>query len=97
MTKEQKKLHIEIVRQMLTLATAGFGLVAALAWNSLIQSLVETYVKVWLPDFGETLTLLVYAVVVTVLAVVVTLQLSKLLGKLEKEKDKKEVKTKLKK
>lgn len=97
MTREQKKLHIEIVRQMLTLATAGFGLVAALAWNSLIQSLVETYVKVWLPDLGETITLLVYAVVVTALAVFVTLQLSKLLGKLEKERDKKEVKTKPKK
>ncbi len=86
-TKAQKKLHIEIVRQMLTLATAGFGLVAALAWNSLIQAFVENYVKVWLPDFGETTTLLIYAIIVTVMAVIVTLQLSKLLGRLEKEKD----------
>lgn len=87
MTKKQKKLHIEIVRQMLTLATAGFGLVAALAWNSLIQTFVASYVSVWLPDLGEIATLLIYAVVVTVLAVVVTLQLSKLLGKLENERD----------
>ena len=87
--KEENKLTIEIVRQMLTLATAGFGLVAALAWNSLIQSFVETYVKVWLPEFGETLTLLIYAVIVTILAVIVTLQLSKLLRRLEKKDEKK--------
>jgi len=87
--KEENKLTIEIVRQMLTLATAGFGLVAALAWNSLIQSLVENYIKVWLPEFGETITLLLYAVIVTILAVIVTLQLSKLLRKLEKKDEKK--------
>ena len=87
--KEENKLTIEIVRQMLTLATAGFGLVAALAWNSLIQSLVENYIKVWLPEFGETITLLLYAVIVTILAVIVTLQLSKLLRRLEKKGEKK--------
>lgn len=87
--KEENKLYIEIVRQMLTLATAGFGLVAALAWNSLIQSLVANYIKIWLPEFGETLTLLIYAVIVTILAVIVTLQLSKLLRRLEKKDEKK--------
>ena len=87
--KEENKLYIEVVRQMLTLATAGFGLVAALAWNSLIQSLVENYVKVWLPDFGEEITLLIYALVVTILAVIVTLQLTKLLKKLENKNEKK--------
>ena len=30
---------------MLTLATSAFGLVAALAWNSLIQEFVNSYVK----------------------------------------------------
>ena len=39
---EDKKLHTEIVRQMLTLSTSGFGLVAALAWNSLIQEFVDS-------------------------------------------------------
>lgn len=87
--KEENKLYIEVVRQMLTLATAGFGLVAALAWNSLIQSFVENYIKIWLPEFDETTTLLIYAVIVTILAVIVTLQLSKLLRKLEKKDEKK--------
>ena len=28
--KEEQKLHVEIVKQMVTLSTSGFGLVAAL-------------------------------------------------------------------
>lgn len=80
---KKKKYTIELVRQMLTLATSGFGLVAALAWNSLIQSFVEDYIKIWLPESGKITSLLVYAVIVTILAVTVTYQLSKILSKLE--------------
>lgn len=87
--KENLKLTIEIVRQMLTLATAGFGLVAALAWNSLIQAFVEDYVKVWLPEGGKMTSLLIYAVIVTILAVTVTYQLSKVLRRLEAKEEKK--------
>ena len=82
-TSEQKKLHIEIVRQMLTLATSGFGLVSALAWNSVIQEFVNTYVKMWLPNGSGIISLLLYAIIITALAVFVTLQLSKLLKRLE--------------
>lgn len=82
--KENNKIHIEIVRQMLTLATSGFALVAALAWNSLIQEFVNEYVKKWLPDSGGIISLLIYAVVITLIAVFVTLQLSSLLRRLEK-------------
>lgn len=86
---EQNKLTIEIVRQMLTLATAGFGLVAALAWNSLIQTIVDDYIKVWLPGGGKLTSLIVYALVVTALAVFVTYQLSKILRRLEAKDEKK--------
>jgi cytochrome b subunit of formate dehydrogenase len=82
-TPEQKSLHIAIVRQMLTLATSGFGLVSALAWNSVIQEFVNGYVKKWLPQGSGLISLLIYAIIITVLAVLVTLQLSKLLRKLE--------------
>lgn len=82
---ENRKLHIEIVRQMLTLATSGFGLVAALAWNSVIQEFVKNYIQKLIPGKDTSiLSLFIYAVIVTVLAVLVTLQLSKLLSKLEK-------------
>lgn len=85
-TQSQKRLHIEIVKQMLTLSTAGFGLVAALAWNSLIQEIVATYIKPYLPESYGIISLLIYAIIVTVIAVIITLQLTNLLGKLESEK-----------
>jgi hypothetical protein len=82
---ETKKMHIELVKQMLTLSTSGFGLVAALAWNSLIQEFVNSYVKKWLPGNSGVISLLIYALVVTALAVFVTYQLSKLSEKLQQE------------
>lgn len=82
--ESDKKFHMELVRQMLTLATAGFGLVAALAWNSVIQEFVSTYVKKWVPGSG-LLSLFIYAIIITCLAVLVTFELSRLLRKLEKE------------
>ena len=81
--KIQKNLHTEVVRQMLTLATSGFGLVAALAWNNVIQEFVNEYVKKWLPQSSGMISLLIYAVIITTLAVLVTLQLSKILERLE--------------
>ncbi len=81
--EEKAKLHLEVAKQMVTLSTAGFGLVAALAWNSLIQEVVNTYIRKWLPGNGKLISLGLYAIIVTVLAVFVTLQLSKLVKKLE--------------
>jgi len=82
-TPKQKRVTIEIVTQMLTLATSGFGLVAALAWNSLVQEFVQSYIAKWIPGNSGIISLLLYALVVTVLAVFVTLQLSKLKERLE--------------
>lgn len=84
-TKEEKRLHVEVIKQMVTLSTSGFGLVAALAWNSLIQEVVNTYVKKWLPGNSGIISLLIYALIVTILAVVITMQLSRLSQKLQKE------------
>lgn len=83
------KFTIELVRQMLTLATAAFGLVAALAWNSLIQEFVDTYIKAWLPGGGKITSLAIYAIVITIIAVLVTYQLSKVLRRLEAKEERK--------
>jgi len=79
----RKKLHLEIVTQMLTLATSGFGLVAALAWNNVIQELVNNYIKKFLPINAGIISLLIYAIIVTIFAVLVTYNLSRLKEKLE--------------
>lgn len=84
-TRKDNKLHIEVVRQMLTLATSGLGLVAALAWNTAIQEFVKNYVRKYLPGDQGTISLFIYAVIITLLAVLVTIQLSKLLRKLEND------------
>jgi len=83
MTKK-KRLRIEIVKQMLTLSTAGFGLVAALAWNSLIQEIVATYIKPYLPGAG-IISMAIYAIIITLIAVFITFQLTGLLEKIESE------------
>ena len=79
---KNKKFHQELIKQMLTLVTSGFGLVAALAWNSLIQELVNSYIKKFLPNGSGIISLLIYALAITVLAVFVTYQLSKLSEKI---------------
>ena len=84
--QEQNKLHIEIVRQVITLSTSGFGVVAALAWNSVIREFVDNYIAKWLPQGGSLVSLFLYAIIVTVLAVLATIQLSKLLRTLEGNK-----------
>lgn len=86
-SKESEKLHVEVVKQMVTLSTSGFGLVAALAWNNFIQELINNYIKKWLPGNSGVISLLIYALVVTVLAVFVTLQLSRLAQRLQKESE----------
>ncbi len=80
----RKRLHIVILSQMVALSTSGFGLVAALAWNNVIQSLVNDFIKPYLPKGSGLISLLLYAILITVLAVTITYQLSKLTDKLEK-------------
>lgn len=78
------KLTIAVLKQVLTLATSGFGLVAALAWNSAIQELVTTYIKPYVSQGSGLISLIIYALFITVIAVIVTVNLSKIIEKLEK-------------
>lgn len=80
----KSRLHLEILRQMVTLATSGFGLVAALAWNNVIQDLVANYINPYLPKGAGLLYLLVYAIIITALAVTVTYQLTKIVKKFDR-------------
>ena len=81
---QDRKLHLAILKQMVTLATSGFGLVAALAWNNVIQDLVNNYVKRYFPQGGSLFSLFIYAVTITALAVLVTYNLTRVVEKLEK-------------
>ena len=80
--EEKKKIQLEIVTQMITLSSSAFGLVAALAWNSVIQEFVTSYIKPLIGNDSGMISMLIYAVLITVLAVIITLQLSRLKEKL---------------
>lgn len=82
-TPAEKALHVVYMRQLVNLSTSGFGLVAALAWNNVIQEFVNSYVKKFLPQGSGIASLIAYALLITLLAVFVTSQLSKLLQGLE--------------
>jgi hypothetical protein len=81
--KQKRHFHIALIKQIVQLSTAGFGLVAALAWNNVIQDFVNTYIKPYLPQGSSLISLLLYAVIITVIAVTVTYQLTMLIEKLE--------------
>jgi hypothetical protein len=85
--EEIRKYQLAVVKQMLKLATSGFGLVAALAWNELIKTFINDYIKTRISVGSGIISLVIYAVLVTILAVTVTLQLSKLAEKLEKKEE----------
>ena len=82
--KQSKELAKAVVKQMIALSTAGFGLVAALAWNNVIQETVTTYIKPYLPNGSGVISLVIYALIVTLLAVIVTMQLAKINDRLNK-------------
>lgn len=63
----------EVIEKIAALATAAFGLVAALAWNGAIQAIFK---KVFGSAEGIG-PMLVYAIVVTIIAVLVTLWIGK--------------------
>jgi len=86
--QEIRKYQLAVVKQMLQLATSGFGLVAALAWNELIRTFINEYIKTKISVGSGIISLAIYAVIITALAVIITLHLSKLAQKLgEKTKE----------
>jgi hypothetical protein len=55
-----------------------------LAWNNVIQEFVNNYIKKYLDVGSGIISLLIYAILITILAVTVTYQLSKVAERLEK-------------
>jgi len=80
--KSSKELPKAILKQMTALSTSAFGLIAALAWNNVIKETVDMYIKPLIGQNSGIVSLLIYAIIITILAVLVTLQLSKLEQKL---------------
>lgn len=78
---KDKSLKLELVEKMTTLATAGLGFVAGLAWNEAIQDLFQALI----PEQSTLVAKFAYAIFVTVLIVLVTVQLSRMADKLKEQ------------
>jgi TRAP-type C4-dicarboxylate transport system permease small subunit len=66
-------MKAEILDKITALVTAAFGLVAALAWNGAIRAIFEA-------AFGSAdniPAMLIYAVVITIIAVLVTIWIAR--------------------
>ena len=65
------KFQKELLKQMITLSTSGFGLVAALAWNEAIQAFVKEYIDQYISVGSGIISRFIYAIIITALAVII--------------------------
>ena len=85
-TQKERSFRKELLEQFVTLSTSAFGVVTALAWNEAIQGFVREYIEKYYPDQAGVISKLIYAVIITFLAVLVTYQLSRLTTTLGQKK-----------
>jgi len=83
-TEKKANFRLELVEKMTTLATGGLGFVAGLAWNDAIQSAFQML----FPETGSLIAKFVYAIIITVVIVLLTMQLSRMANVLKQQLDK---------
>ena len=75
--QEAADIKLQILESVSTLATAGFGLVAALAWNEAIKEFFSIFFPA---PGGSVLVKFIYALFITTLVVIVTMQIGRALN-----------------
>lgn len=73
----------DFVEKFTTLITASFSLLAALAWNETIKAFVQKYIS----PGGDFVSMLVYASLVTIIAVLVAIYLNRFAKKIIAKED----------
>ena len=79
MSQKSDEFKVQLLETFASLITAAFGLVAALAWNEAIKQAVVVF-----KSENDLLGLTVYAVIVTILAVIMTLLIARSLSNAKK-------------
>ncbi|MEN6593176.1 MAG: DUF5654 family protein [Methanobacterium sp.] len=77
MKEDIKDIKGYVSQTIATLMTTAFGLIAALAWNEAIKAIILQYFQA---DRGIT-GLLIYAILITIIAVVATLIIARVIAK----------------
>jgi len=84
----KKGLRSEFLKTMTQFVTAAFAFVAALAWNETIKGVIDKFIAP-----GSTLvSKLIYAIIVTCLAVLITYYFGKLTQEAKEEEKEEEEK-----
>ena len=83
MVTRTSRFSAEVVATMISLASAAFGVVAALAWNTAITRAFDTWLHT--QSAGKIGIFFVYAVVVTLIGVIVIVFLGRLAARIKAE------------
>ncbi len=73
-----QQIRLEAREKIIGYVLAGFGLVAALAWNEAIKSFIDTFFHF---SNGSLIAKFVYAIILTLVIVIISMYLSKLIKK----------------
>jgi ABC-type multidrug transport system fused ATPase/permease subunit len=75
--REARAAQREVLNKTLTLIISAFGLIAALAWNDAIKALLASVFR----QEAGIMSLFIYAILITILAVLVTIYSSRVSAK----------------
>jgi len=84
--KPLKKLSRRIATQTVTMIVSSLGLVSALAWNEAIKEYVNIYIKPYFAQGSGVVSLFIYALAITILTVIATYQINKIVSKTKSSK-----------
>ena len=76
----EKSMRLQVVEQVAALMSAAFAFIAALAWNAAIVELVKTYFP---SGNNGWISLIIYAVIVTIIAVFAVIYITKIANKVK--------------
>lgn len=80
--KREKKVSEQVIETMSGLITSAFGLIAALAWNDAIKAVIEQF----FPAAKGATGMVIYAVVITIIAVMAAVWIGRIATKIAESK-----------
>ena len=81
---QRQSIGVEIKTKMLGYIVGALGLVAGLAWNDAIKSLIEYF---WPNQQNSVLAKVIYASIITVIVVILSLIISRVFTKKTKDQN----------
>jgi hypothetical protein len=76
----RREMQVELKKQLAIMVSSAFALVAALFWNDAIKAFITSPSGLNIPTEGSWVAMMVAAVIVTIVAVLATITVSKMLG-----------------